>query len=175
MALILASLVMYDIIPGPLVMDTKPMLFWGVIVSFLMANILIFLLNYPLVFLWISFLKVNQKILIAIISVICLIGVYKVNNNINDIFFLLLPLTIIGYLLRLLQFDLTPILLGFVIGPLFEKYFVRSLFIHNNDITIFLSSPISLICLVASAAILYKIFTQKICNVNKLKTSKSKE
>lgn len=175
MSLVLASLVMYDIIPGPLVMDTKPMLFWGVIVSFLMANIILFLLNYPLVFLWIHLLKVNQKILIAMISVICLIGVYKINNNINDIFFLLLPLTIIGYILRLLQFDLTPILLGFVIGPLFEKYFVRSLLIHNNDITIFLSSPIALICLVVSAAILYRTFTQEIYNVNKSKINKIKK
>jgi TctA family transporter len=83
-----------------------------------------------------------------------MVGVYSINKNINDILFVLLPLTIIGYILKLLDFDLTPVMIGFVIGPIFEKYFMRSLAIHNNDFTIFLTSSISLMCIILSIAII---------------------
>lgn len=154
-ALILATMASYSILPGPMVATSHPILFWGLVVSLITANLLLFVLNYPLVFLWVKFLKLNQKLLYFLIFIFCIVGVYSINKNINDIFFVLLPLTAMGYVLKSLDFDLTSIVIGFMIGPYFEKYFMRSMAIHNNDFTIFFTNSISLTCIVISIAIAY--------------------
>jgi TctA family transporter len=171
-ALILATMVTYNILPGPMVVSSHPMLFWGLVVSLITANFLLFVLNYPLVFLWLKFLKLNQKLLYFLILICCIVGVYSINKNIDDIFFVLLPLTAMGYVLKLLDFDLTPVIIGFMIGPFFEKYSMRSLAIHNNDFTIFFTNGISLTCIVISIAIAYFTLRNNAHNIRSIKIGK---
>lgn len=143
MALILATLMIHGIKPGPQVISTEANLFWGVIASFWIGNFMLLLLNLPLVGVWVSVLRLSWKVLYPIILLICVIGAYYISNNWTGVL-LLLPFALLGYIFKLLDCKPTPLAMGFVVGALFEEYLRRALIVSRGDWLVFLYKPISL-------------------------------
>ena len=152
MSLILATLIVQGIQPGPQVITSNPDLFWGLIVSMWIGNFLLLILNLPLVGVWVQFLKIPRLILLFLIIFVCIVGTYSVNNSWFDVG-LLIPFTILGILFKKLDCNPAPLALGFVIGPMMEEYLRRALTISGGDWSIFVSKPISLTLLLLAATI----------------------
>jgi putative tricarboxylic transport membrane protein len=142
MALMLGALIIHGIQPGPLLMTQQPELFWGLIVSFGIGNILLMILNIPLIGLWVSILKIPYRVLYPAILVFISLGVYSVSNNTFDVY-LVAVLGILGYILAVLKFEAAPLLLGFVLGPMMEEYLRRALLLSRGDMMTFIERPIS--------------------------------
>jgi TctA family transporter len=153
MALMIGALIMQGIVPGPNVITQKPDLFWGLIASMWVGNALLVLLNLPLVGLWVKLLKVPYNALIPIIIVFCSVGVYSISSSQLDLWLVAL-FGLAGYILMKLDFEPAPLLLGFVLGPLLEEHFRRSMILSAGDLSIFVSEPISAGLLVLSALVL---------------------
>lgn len=142
MALLLGALLIHGIQPGPLVMVNNPELFWGLIASFWIGNLLLLVLNLPLVGVWVRMLLIPYHVLYpAILFFICL-GAYSSNNNVFDVF-LVIAFGLIGYGMKLLQLPAAPALLGLVLGALAEEHFRRSLLLARGDLSVFVTQPIS--------------------------------
>ncbi|MFC1665775.1 tripartite tricarboxylate transporter permease, partial [Pseudomonadota bacterium] len=153
MALMLGALIMHGISPGPLVIVENPELFWGLIMSFWIGNFLLLILNIPMIGVWVRILTVPYQILFpAILFFIC-IGVYSVNNDFFDII-LVLIFGIAGYVMKVLDFPIAPLLLGFILGPLMEENLRRAMLLSRGDLSVFVTRPISLAFLAVSLAFL---------------------
>lgn len=142
MALMLGALIIHGIQPGPLLVTQQPELFWGLIVSFAIGNIMLVVLNLPLIGIWVSILRIPYRVLYPAILVFIMLGVYSVNNNTFDIF-VVAVLGIMGYLLSVLKFEAAPLLLGFVLGPMMEENLRRALLLSRGDMMTFIDRPIS--------------------------------
>ena len=153
MALLMGALMIHGIQPGPLFFSQHPDLFWGVVTSMYIGNLLLLVLNLPLIGMWVSVLRVPYGVLFPLILLFCLIGVYSLNNNATEIF-IMLVFGLAGYLLRKLAFDGTPFLLALVLGPIFENNLRQSLIIAKGDFSVFLARPLSLIFIVAAGLVL---------------------
>jgi TctA family transporter len=153
MALMLGALIIHGIQPGPMLMTQQPELFWGLIVSFGIGNILLMILNIPMIGLWVSILKIPYNVLYPAILVFISLGVYSVSNNTFDVY-LVAVLGIMGYVLSVLKFEAAPLLLGFVLGPMMEEYLRRALLLSRGDMMTFIDRPISAFLLACSAALL---------------------
>jgi TctA family transporter len=136
MALILGALMIQGIVPGPQLITQHPDIFWGLIASFWVGNILLVLLNVPMIGLWVKLLAVPYKYLFPSALFFICIGVYGVNNDLFQVG-LTLVIGIFGYILLLLGFHPAPILLGFVLGPRFEENFRRAMLISRGDLKVF--------------------------------------
>lgn len=146
MALLLGALMIHGITPGPLLMINRPDLFWGFIASMYLGNIMLLVLNLPLIPIWVRFLRIPYPILFPFILLFCLIGVYTINNNVFDIY-LMIFFGIFGYILRKLDFEAAPLILAVVLGPMMEKALRQSLTMYKGDFSIFFTRPISAILL----------------------------
>jgi putative tricarboxylic transport membrane protein len=153
MALLLGVLIMHGIQPGPRLIEAQPALFWGLIVSFWIGNVMLLILNLPLIGIWVKMLQIPRKILMPAIMMFMCIGVYSVNGNVFDIW-VMLGFGIVGYLMTGLGFEAAPLILGFILGPLMEQYLKRALLISGGDALVFVQRPISLILLIATLIIL---------------------
>ena len=142
MALMLGALIIHGIQPGPLLMTQQPELFWGLIVSFGIGNIMLMVLNLPMIGLWVALLRIPYSVLYPAILVFISLGVYSVNNNTFDIL-IVAVIGVLGYAMALLKFDAAPLLLGFVLGPLMEENLRRALLLSRGDLGTFLDRPIS--------------------------------
>ncbi len=142
MAILLGALMIHGIIPGPHLVNQHPDLFWGVIVSMYVGNIMLLVLNLPLIGLWVKLLKVPYVILFPLILLFCLIGAYTVNNKIVDIYIMIF-FGIMGYLFRKYRYEAAPLILAFVLGPMFEDALRQSLIMSEGDSRIFFTRPIS--------------------------------
>lgn len=142
-AVLLAALLMHGIRPGPLLMTEHPEIFWGVIGSMYVGNIALLIMNLPLISIWVAILRIPQPILVVIVIILMFVGAYAVNNNAFDLV-ILVVVGCGGYLLRLMKFDPSPLILGLVLGPIIEKSFRQSLFMGRGDLWIFIERPISL-------------------------------
>ena len=142
MALMLGALIIHGIQPGPLLMTQQPDLFWGLIVSFGIGNIMLMVLNLPLVGIWVAILRIPYNVLYPAILVFISLGVYSVNNNTFDVYMVAL-IGAVGYFLAVLKFEAAPLLLGFVLGPLMEENLRRSLLLSRGDLMTFIDRPIS--------------------------------
>jgi TctA family transporter len=142
MALMLGALMIQGIVPGPQLISQHPDIFWGLIASFWIGNILLVLLNVPMIGLWVKLLAVPYKYLYPSALFFVCIGVYGVNNDMFQVG-LTVVIGIFGYVLLLLGFHPAPILLGFVLGPRFEENFRRAMLISRGDILVFIKHPIS--------------------------------
>jgi putative tricarboxylic transport membrane protein len=156
MALMLGALIIHGIIPGPGLIEEHPSLFWGLVVSFLIGNVMLVILNLPLIGLWIGILRIPYRILYPAILVFVCMGVYSVNNSIFDIF-LVLFFGFVGYGMRLLRFEPAPLILGFILGPLMEEYLRRALAVSRGDMMVFIERPVSAGFLAAAAVLLAAI------------------
>jgi len=153
MAMMLGALIIHGIQPGPMLMAEQPDLFWGLIISFLIGNFLLVILNIPLIGLWVSLLNIPYRLLYPAILVFIMMGVYSVHNNVFDIYLVAL-IGVVGYGLLILRFEPAPLLLGFILGPLMEENMRRALLLSRGDLATFIDRPISMWLLIISAAIL---------------------
>ena len=142
MALMVGAMAIHNIQPGPQVMSSHPQLFWGLIASMWIGNLMLVVLNLPLVGIWVKLLKVPYKILFPAILVFCTIGVYSLNYNTFDIM-TTSCFGIIGYLWAKLKCEGAPLLLGLVLGPLMEENFRRALLLSRGNYSTFIDRPLS--------------------------------
>lgn len=142
MALMLGAMMIHGITPGPLVITNHPDVFWGVIASFWIGNVLLVVLNVPLIGLWVRLLRVPYQFLYPTIIVLICVGVYSVNSNIFDVVVALL-MGIFGYGMRLLAFEPAPLLIGFVLGPMMEENLRRGLLLARGDYAALVMQPIT--------------------------------
>jgi TctA family transporter len=153
MALLLGMLIMHGIQPGPRLIEAQPGLFWGLIVSFWIGNIMLVILNLPLIGIWVHMLSVPRQILMPAILMFMSIGVYSVNFNVFDIW-VMLVFGAIGYFMISFGFEAAPLILGFILGPLMEQYLKRALVISGGDPTVFIERPISAGLLIVTVLLL---------------------
>lgn len=142
MAILLGALIIQGITPGPLLMTNHPDLFWGLIASFWIGNVMLLILNIPLIGIWVRLLQIPYALLYpAIIALICM-GMYSINSSIFDVW-LVLVFGLVGYGMRLLQFEPAPLLIGFILGPMVEENFRRAMVLARGDFTVILTDPIA--------------------------------
>jgi TctA family transporter len=153
MALTLGALKIHGVIPGPLLIKDHPNVFWGVVASMYIGNFLLLLLNLPLIGFWVRLLRVSTSILYPMIILFCIIGAFSVNNSVFDVGALFF-FGFLGYVLRRLNFDLAPLILGFILGPIMETSARQALIMSAGQFTIFFASSISVILLALTAAVL---------------------
>jgi len=156
MALMIGALMIQGIQPGPEVMTQRPELFWGIIASMWIGNLFLLALNLPMIGLWVKLLAVPYRFLYPAILVFCCIGVFTINNNVFDLFQLVV-FSAVGYLLLKLGCEPAPLVLGLVLGPMMEEYLRRALLISLGDPMVLLQSPISAGFLIAALALLVSI------------------
>jgi TctA family transporter len=152
MALMIGAMTIYNIQPGPQVMTRNPELFWGLVASMWIGNVMLLILNLPLIGMWIKLLLVPYRILYPAILLFCSIGVYSVQNNTVDVL-LTIPLGILGYIFMKLGCEPAPLMLGFILGPMMEENLRRTLLLSLGDPTIFFTRPLSAILLVMATAL----------------------
>ena len=153
MALMLGAFIIHGIIPGPNVIKDEPALFWGLIVSFWIGNVLLIMLNLPLIRIWVKLLAVPYNILFPAIVAFACIGTFSLNQNPFDVFAIAF-FALLGYVLVKLGCEPAPLLLGFVLGPLLEQHLRRALIISQGDPSVFVTRPISLVLLIAAVGAL---------------------
>jgi putative tricarboxylic transport membrane protein len=153
MALMLGALTVHGITPGPGVMTAKPDLFWGLIASMWIGNLMLVVLNLPMVGMWVSLLKVPYRLLFPAIMVFSAIGIYSSNNVSFDVYLAAL-FGVLGIVWRVLACSPVPMLLGFVLGPMLEENLRRALQVSNGDPAVFLTRPISLAFILVTVMIL---------------------
>lgn len=153
MAVMMGALIIHGIQPGPTMMVEQPSLFWGLIASFFIGNLILVILNIPMIGVWVSMLNVPSKYLFPGILAVVLIGAYGVHYSTFDIF-VLAVIGVIGYGMYALRFEPAPLLLGFVLGPLLEQNFRRAMLLSRGDLSVFIERPLSLALLLITLAIL---------------------
>jgi putative tricarboxylic transport membrane protein len=153
MALMVGAMTIHNIQPGPQVMTSNPELFWGLIASMWIGNLMLVILNLPLIGIWIKLLSVPYRWLFPSIVLFCAIGVYSTNNNTFDIWMVGL-FGFIGYLFIKLGAEPAPLLLGFILGPMMEEYLRRALLLSRGDWSVFLTRPLSAGLLAAAVLLL---------------------
>ena len=141
-ALLVGALMIHGVQPGPQIISQSPDIFWGVITSMYLGNAILLILNLPLIGMWVRLLRVPYRIMFPVILLFCMIGVYSMNNSIFEIY-LMGIFGIIGYFLSKLEFELAPMILAFVLGPMMEDALKQSLLISQGDLMIFVTHPIS--------------------------------
>lgn len=139
--------------PGPMLISSRPDLFWGVVASMYMGNIMLIVLNLPLIGLWVKILKIRYSILYVFIVLLCQIGAYSVNSSVTDVL-LINIFGLAGYFMKRYQFEGAPLILGLVLGPMLENSLRRSLMISEGNLMIFLSRPLSALFLIVAIAFL---------------------
>jgi putative tricarboxylic transport membrane protein len=149
-AMIFVALMIHGIRPGPLLLQDHPQLFWGVIASMYIGNVMLLGLNLPLVGFWVRMLKVPYRYLAVVVVVVCVIGAYSVNNSTWDVGMMVF-FGVVGYLLRKFAFPASPFILAMILGPMLEKTLQQSLIASGGDFFTFINRPISATLLVAAA------------------------
>ena len=152
-ALLLGALVIHGVQPGPLLIKAHPDVFWGTVMSMYLGNILLLVLNLPLIGLWVKVLKVPYPILFPAILLFCLIGAYSLNNSITDVIIMNI-FGLIGYLFRKFHYEAAPLILALVLGPMMENSLRQSLILSAGNPLIFFNRPISAVILLVAFLIL---------------------
>jgi putative tricarboxylic transport membrane protein len=158
MAMLYAGLLIHNISPGPLLLKDHPDIFWGVITSMYIGNVMLLILNLPLIGMWVQITKVPFKFLFPMIVLFCVIGCYSVNNSVFDIWIMII-FGVIGYVMRKCDYEPAPLLLAYVLGPILEQAMRQSLIMSNGNFSIFLFRPISGTCIAVTAFLLITAFT----------------
>jgi putative tricarboxylic transport membrane protein len=153
MAMLMGAFMIHGVQPGPLLMTQNPGLFWGVIASMYLGNVMLLILNLPLIGLWVQVLRVPYRILFPLILLFCLIGVYSVSNSIFDIY-VMIGFGAVGYLMKKFDYEGAPLVLAFVLGPLLENNLRKALILSQGDFAIFVTRPLSAACLALAVLLL---------------------
>lgn len=142
MALMMGAMMIHNIAPGPQVITQQPVLFWGLITSMLVGNVMLVLLNLPLVGIWVKLISVPYRVLFPAILMFCVIGLYSIQNQIFEIM-VAAVFGVLGYLFIRMRCEPAPLLLGFILGPMLESNLKRALLLARGDATTFVTRPIS--------------------------------
>jgi putative tricarboxylic transport membrane protein len=153
MALMIGALTLHGIQPGPQVMTNNPTLFWGLIASMWIGNVMLVILNLPLIGIWIKLVSVRFRLLYPAILLICCIGVYSLSNSTFEVMLTCL-FCVLGYYLVKLDCEPAPLLLGMILGPMMEENLRRAMTISRGDPSVFFRRPVSLLLLVLAAGLL---------------------
>lgn len=153
MALIIGTMMIHGVNPGPRVISTQPQLFWGVVVSMWIGNVMLLIINLPMVRLWVQLLKIPYHVLYPIILAMSIIGVYSVNYRAFDVYAALL-FAFFGYALNKWRCEAAPFVLAFILGPMMEEYFRRTLLLSDGDFTVFVTRPVSLALSIVAVGLL---------------------
>ncbi len=161
MALMIGAMTIHNIQPGPQVMSSNPALFWGLIASMWIGNLMLIILNLPLIGIWIKLLSVPYRVLYPAILLFCCVGVYSLNNNVFEVALTVL-FGVVGWLLIKLKCEPAPLLLGFILGPLMEENLRRALLLSRGDWSTFVTRPISVGLLIAAILLVVIVLSPSI-------------
>lgn len=156
MALMIGAMMIHDIVPGPQVMQSDPGLFWGLIISMWIGNLILVVLNLPMIGVWVQLLRVPYRWLFPAILVFCCIGVYSINNNVWDVWIAIF-FGFAGYVFGKLGCETAPMVLGFILGPMMEENLRRAMLLSRGDPSVFVSSPISCGLLIAAVLMVFLV------------------
>ncbi|WP_134681725.1 tripartite tricarboxylate transporter permease [Paracoccus ravus] len=156
MALMIGAMIMQGIQPGPSVIEDQPVLFWGLIVSMWVGNLMLLVLNLPMIGLWVRMISIPYHYLFPCIVAFCAIGVFSLANQTFEIW-LMGIFGLLGYVLRKLDCEPAPLLLGFILGPMLEEHLRRAMLVSRGDATTFLTRPISAVLIIVSVLLLVSI------------------
>jgi putative tricarboxylic transport membrane protein len=153
MAIILAALMLHGITPGPLMISNNPTIFWGVLASMYIGNVLLLFINLPMIGLWIRVLKIPYAYLFVSIILFCLIGAMAIDNSVADVFTLVF-FGVLGFLMNKFRYEAAPLLFSFILGPIFEDNLRRALIVSDGSFAVFFNRPICLLFFVLSFLVL---------------------
>jgi putative tricarboxylic transport membrane protein len=156
MALMIGALMVHGIQPGPNIIAKQPELFWGLIASMWIGNLMLVILNLPLIGIWVKLLQLPNKYLFPSIIVFCCIGTYALNSSPAEVL-IMTVFGVVGYVFRKLDCEPAPLLLGLVLGPLLEENFRRAMQVADGDWSVFVTRPLSAVFLLASLALLIAV------------------
>lgn len=154
MAMLLGAFIIHGIQPGPMFITQHPNIFWGLIASMYIGNVMLLVLNLPLIGMWVKILEIPYALLYPLIILCCVIGVYSLNSNVYEILIMIL-FGSFGYILRKMEYPLAPFLLAMVLGPMMETSFRQSLTISQGSFAIFYERSFSAILLIAVVVVLF--------------------
>jgi putative tricarboxylic transport membrane protein len=152
-AVMLAALLIHGVTPGPMLIQNNPELFWGLIASMYVGNVVLLILNLPMIGLFINILRIPYRVLYPLILVFCVLGVYSINQSVVDVWIMII-MGLLGYWARKLDFETAPIVLGLILSPMLELSVRQALAMSGGSYAIFLTRPISAVMLGVGAAIL---------------------
>jgi len=153
MAVMIGGLLIHGVTPGPQLISENPQLFWGVVASFWVGNVMLLILNLPLIGVWVKLLSIPYKVLFPAVLFLISIGVYSVNNSTFDVL-LTFGFGLLGFWFSRRGYPPAPLLLGFVLGPLLEENFRRALLLADGNLATFVQKPVSLGFLLVTALLL---------------------
>jgi putative tricarboxylic transport membrane protein len=153
MALLMGAFIIHGLQPGPLMMSQNPALFWAIVVSMYIGNVMLLVLNLPLVGMWAQLLRLPYNVLFPLIVLFSIVGVYCSSNNVFDVY-VMIAFGILGYLMRKTGYEPAPLVLAFVLGPMLENNLRKALILSQGELTTFLTRPISAACLLFAAVLL---------------------
>jgi putative tricarboxylic transport membrane protein len=153
MALLMGALMIHGLTPGPLLMVQHKEIFWGTLASMYIGNVMLLVLNLPLIGIWVRVLKIPRQYLLPLIFLFCIIGAYSLNSSVFDVGVMLF-FGFIGYLCEKFDFETAPFIMAFVLGPMFEKSLRQTLISTRGSFRIFVESPIALFALLFLASLL---------------------
>jgi TctA family transporter len=156
MAMMIGAMMIHGIAPGPQIITKQPELFWGLVASMWLGNAALVVLNLPLIWVWVRLLTIPYRILFPAIIVFCCIGCYSLKNNVSDVV-IMAVFGVVGYFLRKLRCEPAPLLLGFILGPMLEENFRRSMLVAGGELSVFVTRPISAGFLAVSLALLLAV------------------
>lgn len=160
MALMIGALVIQGVQPGPEILSQQPALFWGLVVSMWLGNLMLLILNLPLVGLWAKLISVPYHFLFPMICVFVAIGVYSIGNSVFDVYMMAM-FGVLGYFFRKVGAEAAPLILAMILGPMAEEYLRRALLISHGDASIFFTSPLSLGTLLVALLLLSSIISPR--------------
>jgi putative tricarboxylic transport membrane protein len=146
MAMLYGAFLVHGLSPGPFLIKEHPDVFWGLVSSMYIGNGMLLILNLPLIPLWVRILKIRYHILFPVILLFCIIGSYSLRSNVLDVFVMML-FGVVGYLFGKFGYEPAPLILAYVLGPMFEKNLRQSLLMSQGDFSIFFTRPISAVSL----------------------------
>jgi putative tricarboxylic transport membrane protein len=152
-ALMISAMLVQGVQPGPLLITQKPEIFWGLIASVYIGNVMLLALNIPMIGVWVSLLRIPHYLFLPVLLVLSVIGAYSVRNSIFDIW-VLLGAGLLGYIFNKLRFQLAPMVVGLILGPNIEKHLRETLFLSQGDVWAFVESPIAITVWILVAVIL---------------------
>jgi putative tricarboxylic transport membrane protein len=149
LAVVFGALLMLGVQPGPFLIQKAPEVFWGTVTSMYTGNVMLLVLNLPLIAIWVKMLKIPYSLLFPLILLFCIIGAYSINNSITDVIIMNI-FGIVGYLMKRMEYEGAPFVLAFILGPLFENNLRQSLMMSRGSFSIFYTRPITLVFLIAA-------------------------
>ena len=170
-AVFLGALMIYGLQPGPLLIKSNPTFFWGVLASMYIGNVMLVVLNLPLIPLWVMVLRVPYTLLSVMILIFCFLGAYSINNDIDNVI-ITFAFGIFGYLLKKHGFERPPLILAFVLGPLIEKAFRQSMIFSEGSFTIFFTRPLSALFILVGIGVVITASIKKRSFVEQIETEK---